>query len=185
MPETNHLEELEEQAALFAVGALPAEEAGQFQQRVAAGCPVCQALLRESVVTIAALPQTVPEQEPPVDLRSRVVERITGAKPAAPVPPVAAGTIVRAGDTPWEDSPVPGIQFRPLLGRTTMLVRMAPKTSFPGHEHAAAEQCLVLEGSVQSEGVVARAGDFTYMPRGSSHRPLYTDEGCLLLIAYT
>ena len=65
------------------------------------------------------------------------------------------------------------------------LVRMAPKTWIPAHDHGEAEQCLVLEGSVTSDGVTAFAGDFTYMPAGSSHHPLYSEDGCLLLIAYT
>ena len=65
-----------------------------------------------------------------------------------------------------------------------MLVKMAPNTSFPRHEHAHEEHCLVLEGSITSDGVTAYAGDFTYMPRGSSHAPLHSKDGCLLLVAY-
>ena len=98
---------------------------------------------------------------------------------------MGSGTLVRASDTEWQQSPITGVQLRNLYEQKTLLVRMAPKTSYPAHEHHAAEQCLVLEGSITSDGVTAYAGDYTYMPPGSSHHPLYSPEGCLLLIAYT
>ena len=66
-----------------------------------------------------------------------------------------------------------------------MLVRMAPGSYLPPHEHSHGEQCLVLEGSIRSDDMVAQAGDFTFMPAGSTHSPLYSETGCLLLIAYT
>ena len=65
-----------------------------------------------------------------------------------------------------------------------MLVRMAPKTYYPGHPHHTDEHCLVLEGTLAADGVTAYAGDFTFMPAGSKHSPLYSETGCLLLIAY-
>jgi anti-sigma factor ChrR (cupin superfamily) len=79
---------------------------------------------------------------------------------------------------------MPGIEVRPLLGRKTMLVRMAPGATYPEHEHKFAEQCLVLQGSIRSGQVTAHAGDFTYMPKGSLHPALITETGCTFLIAY-
>jgi anti-sigma factor ChrR (cupin superfamily) len=179
-----HLEELEEQAALFALGALESDEAARFRQRVAAGCPTCCALLEQCEGTVAALPLLAPEIAPPARLRMKLLASI-GA-PEIPAPQKALeGSIVRTGDTEWEQGPMAGVEYRRLHGRRTMLVRMAPHSTLPEHEHAAAEQCLVLEGSVRSQGEVVHAGDFTYMPKGSKHQPLYTDTGCLLLIAYT
>ena len=65
-----------------------------------------------------------------------------------------------------------------------MLVRMAAGTSLPEHEHRYGEQCLVLEGSIRSADMEAQAGDFTFMPPGSTHPKLFTETGCLLLITY-
>ncbi len=175
-----HLQEVEEQAALFALGALPADEAARFEQRVSSGCPVCRAHLREHESVARLLPWSSPARKAPAQLRSRLLESL-GAAPA----PDSEAIIVRAGETEWVQTPVPGVQTRALHGKRTMLVRMAPKTVLPAHDHAAAEQCLVLEGSVTSDGVSAFAGDYTYMPAGSHHSPLYSEEGCLLLIAYT
>jgi len=172
--------EVEEQAALFALGALPAEEAAQFRSRLDAGCPLCRGLVRECEEVLTAMALSVPEAAPPTGLRARVLEGI-GEKE----PPPRVAEIVRQGETPWVPAPSPGVEYRSLHGRRTMLVRMAPRTWYPEHRHAADEQCLVVEGSVTSEGMTVHAGDYVYMPKGSLHAPLYSETGCVLLIAYT
>jgi hypothetical protein len=186
MSNRSTIREIEEQAALFSLDALPAAEAGTFQQRLATGCPLCQSLLEECQQTVSLLPLAVPDVQPSPSLRLRLLERI-GAAPEPASKPAAASVMkhVRPEDTAWEKAPVPGVEFRRLLGRKTTLVRMAPGTVFPSHEHSQAEQCLVLEGDVSSGGVTAHAGDYTYMPAGSVHPDLFTQNGCLLLIAYT
>jgi len=184
MAKQAQVREIEEQAALYALDALPSNEAGSFQKRLAAGCSLCRAAYEECRSTVALLPLAAPEMAPRPELRQRLMERI-GAAEMPSKPPASTGTLVRPGDTAWEKTPMPGVEFRPLLGKKTMLVRMAPGASLPQHDHAAGEQCLVLEGSVRSGDVVARAGDFTFMPAGSTHSQLYSDTGCLLLIAYT
>ena len=180
-----HIQEVEEQAALFALGALLPEDASRFRQRLEAGCSFCQSELQEFERVVAALPLSVPEISPPSNLRERMLDRIGAARQAGSDAAAGQGIILRAGDSDWEQSPVPGVQMRDLLEQKTMLVRMAPKTWYPAHDHAADEQCLILEGSLSTAGVTAYTGDFTYMPAGSSHPPLYSEDGCLLLVAYT
>lgn len=176
----SHAEEIEEQAALYALDALPSAEAGSFRQRVAAGCPACSAALADCRQTIAQLPWAAPDAQPSPGLRDRILDSVKKKQPRKPV-----GLLVRQDDTPWIPSDIPGVETRMLYGDKTMLIRMAPGTVLPEHPHTHAEQCLVLEGSIRSEKVTAYAGDFTYMPAGSKHPPLYSDTGCLLLIAYT
>ena len=180
------MEEIEEQAALFALGPLTPEDGARFEQRIAAGCSLCLAELRECEQTVTALPLSADEVAPPPGLRARLLASIEVSEEPTVKSAIGEGTIVRANDTPWVPLPIPGVQTRTLFGKKTMLVRMEPKTWLPAHDHKhGAEQCLVLEGSVSSDGVTAYAGDFTYMPKGSSHHPLYSEDGCLLLIAYT
>jgi anti-sigma factor ChrR (cupin superfamily) len=63
---------------------------------------------------------------------------------------------------------------------------MDPGARLLSHEHAFDEQCLVLEGTIEDvEGTTLRAGDFLFMPKGSTHAPSHTEQGCTLLIAYT
>ena len=98
----------------------------------------------------------------------------------------AERTLVRKDDSGWLPMPIRGVRVRPLLGEKTLLVRMEPDTVYPEHEHAQAEQCYVLEGSItDSDGITAYAGDFVCMAAGSKHRPIHTETGCLFLIAYT
>lgn len=179
-----HIEEIEEQAALYALGALPQEEAANFKKRIAAGCSLCRAELHDCQDAVTALPLSAPDVALPPHLRSRLLDRIAGEQPSGKSA-MREGILVRASDTAWKPSPVPGVQFRHLYQGKTLLVRMAPKTWYPAHDHAQAEQCLVLEGSVTSEGVTAYANDYLYMPAGSSHQPLYSEDGCVFLIAYT
>ena len=131
----------------------------------------------DELAVMAAL--VAPDAAPRPELRARLMKSIeaTAKKPSI-------GTIVRPSDTAWENL-VPGVDIRPLLGRKTMLVRMAAGARLPEHEHRYGEQCLVLEGSVRSDDVEAHAGDFTFMPAGSLHGQLYSETGCLLLITYT
>jgi quercetin dioxygenase-like cupin family protein len=176
--------DVEEQAALYALGALGPDESGKFQKRLAAGCPLCRSAFDDCRTVAEALPLAAPDLAPQPEVRQRLMDRIgASAAPAREARPTM-GTLVRPHDTAWE-TPIPGVDIRPLLGKKTMLVRMAPGTYLPEHEHRYGEQCLVLEGSIRSDDMEAHAGDFTYMPAGSTHSTLYSETGCLLLITYT
>jgi len=168
-------------AALYALGALPAESKVQFEQRLASGCPLCMAWYGEYAEVADQLAATAPMIAPDTSVRARLLQRIAPDSSAK-----SEMKLVRAGDSPWIAFGAPGIEVRPLLGKKTLLVRMQPGAVLPEHEHRQVEQCYVLEGSVtDSEGVTAYAGDFVCMPANVTHRPIHTDTGCLFLIAYT
>ena len=186
MPRKSRTDEIEGDAALYALDALPSAEAEKFRQRLAAGCPLCQGLLNDCRETVAFLPLTAPDAAPSPALRELLLSRITGeARPPATASKMTDGLLVRAGDTEWLDMPSPGVHYRQLQGAKTMLVRMAPNTWLPAHEHKFAEQCLVLEGSIRSDDVTVGAGDYICMPAGSVHSAVYSDTGALFLIAYS
>jgi hypothetical protein len=174
--------EIEEQAALFALGVLSPEEAARFRDRLSTGCPHSSAELQACQNALAALALSAGEVPAPPAARARLLASLT--EEASAKAAFKGGLLLREGETGWEPSPVPGVEIRSLYKEKTLLVRMAPKTWYPAHEHHTAEQCLVLEGSITSAGVTAYAGDFTYLPAGSSHQPLYSETGCLLFIAY-
>jgi len=185
MPGKRAITQIEGDAALYALGALGAAESDKFRQRLAAGCPVCEDVLAECQQVVTLLPLTAPQVEPPPSIRTRLMDRIGGEARMAGNGAMGDGLIVRAGETEWKDAPAPGVQYRQLHGSKTILVRMGPGTWLPAHDHKHAEQCLVLEGSISSEGVTAYAGDYTYMPAGSVHSALYSETGALFLIAYS
>ncbi|HZU25718.1 MAG TPA: cupin domain-containing protein [Bryobacteraceae bacterium] len=178
-----HCDECFATAAMYALGALPPEERRGFEQRLAGGCPLCSAALEECAEITSMLAAGVPAEAPPASLRDRLLERI-GHAAEPPKQPPPEMTLVRKGESPWRKA-LPGVEMRRLLGDKTLLVRMQPGTVYPEHEHPLDEQCYVLEGSItDSDGITAYAGDFVCMAAGSTHRPIHTKDGCLLLIAY-
>jgi anti-sigma factor RsiW len=180
MPDRSHIQQIEDDAAMYILGALSADDAARFEQRLASGCALCQAEIRACETNVAALAATVAPAAPPADLRQRLLDQIGQLQPEK-----AAMEIVRADSAGFVQTPMPGIQIRYLKGENTFLVKMAPQTHLPAHEHKFNEQCLMLEGSVSGDGQTAYAGDFVFMPAGSLHKPLYSEAGCLFLITYS
>ena len=76
MARRTQIHEIEEQAALYALDALAPEEAGSFQDRLAAGCSLCRTVFEECRGTVALLPLAAPEVEPRPEVRDRLLERI-------------------------------------------------------------------------------------------------------------
>jgi len=180
--ERAYIEEVEQQAALFALGASPSDEAEAFRLRLASGCPFCQAEVDDCKRVLSLLPLSVRPVTPPLDLRARLLKSVQ--EQAEQTPPTSDMSLLRSDETPWQPTPYPGVTMRLLYKHKTMLVRMGANAQIPAHSHATAEQCLVLEGSVRSAGVTANAGDFIYMPAGSKHQDLNSSDGALLLITY-
>ena len=92
--------------------------------------------------------------------------------------------VVRHDETGWLPGPAPGVEIRLLHQTKTMLVRLAPGARVPTHHHHSAEQCLVIEGRLTDGQVTVEAGDFVYMPAGSTHSELWSETGCKFLISY-
>ena len=185
-----HLEEVAEAAALYALGKLPDAEMRGFEQRIAGGCPLCSAHLETCLQTAETLIEAIAVTPAP-SLKDRLMKQIE-AQPApaeaapAPKEPVPQMRVLKAEQGEWTPSPAPGVEFRFLHGKKSLLVRMQPGASFPSHPHRYDEQCLILEGTIKDgEGMTLGVGDFLFMPKGSTHAPSYSDTGCVFLIAYT
>lgn len=88
---------------------------------------------------------------------------------------------------PWEASPQPGVARRILdriggeVARATSLVRYAPGSTFPEHEHALGEEFLVLEGVFSDEHGDYPAGTYVRNPPASRHSPR-TAAGCVIFV---
>lgn len=90
-------------------------------------------------------------------------------------------------DFQWVSSPQAGVE-RVMLDRVgdevavaTSLVRYAPGSRFPAHEHGLGEEYLVLEGEFGDEH--GRYGPDTYVrnPPGSRHTP-FSEPGCVIWV---
>ncbi len=71
-----------ELAEPFVLGMLEEKEARQFQQHLAAGCRECRQAVDEAKRVVHALPFAVPQNEPPVELKRRLLATI-GAEATA------------------------------------------------------------------------------------------------------
>ncbi len=174
-------------------------------------CALELAQARQALAELDALGGADADPEPPPALRQRLLERVRGAASARPDGDSASSSSARelrpwtawdgsagveiapglrtlwAADAAWVETAVPGVAVRQLSvdpgdRRVTMLVRMQPGSAYPPHRHAAAEQCLVLSGSLDVAGRRLTAGDFQEAGRASLHGVQSTEEGCTLLI---
>ena len=87
----------------------------------------------------------------------------------------------------WQPSPQAGVE-RVMLdrigaeqARATSLVRYAPQSTFPPHQHPLGEEILVLEGTLSEAGQDYGAGWYLRNPPGSAHQPSSLD-GALLFV---
>ena len=96
--------------------------------------------------------------------------------------------VVISTDTlPWIPSPTAGIERRLLdriggeVARATSLVRYAPNSAFPAHEHALGEEFLVLAGVFSDEHGDYGEGSYVRNPPKSRHAPR-TAPGCTIFV---
>ena len=95
--------------------------------------------------------------------------------------------VIATGDMPWIPSPQAGVERRPLdriggeVARATSLVRYAPASDFPAHEHALGEEFLVLDGIFSDEHGDYPAGTYVRNPPNSRHAPR-TRPGCTIFV---
>lgn len=90
-------------------------------------------------------------------------------------------------DWAWVVSPQPGVE-RVMLDRVgdevavaTSFVRYAPRSRFPGHDHALGEEFVVLDGEFGDEHGRYPPGTYVRNPPGSHHVP-FSDPGCLIWV---
>ncbi|MDQ3744069.1 MAG: cupin domain-containing protein [Acidobacteriota bacterium] len=134
-------EELEGQAALYALGALDAEEARAFESHLAEGCASCEAELREFEAVVSDLAFAAPEASPPAGARARMLALVSeeaaqgsGAEAKTKTQSGGAQTktesgdaetktesggagflVVRAGEGEWRPTADAGVRFKLLF----------------------------------------------------------------------
>jgi anti-sigma factor ChrR (cupin superfamily) len=95
--------------------------------------------------------------------------------------------VLHADDIAWRNSPMPGVDRRPLdrmgdeIARATTIVRYAPGSQFSAHTHDGGEEFIVLEGIFQDEHGDFPAGTYVRNPPTSSHIP-GSAGGCVIFV---
>lgn len=187
-------DELKGQAALYALGALDAEEARDFEQHISEGCEACEAELRALSCIAADLRLAPPQADPPADALKRLLARASNetqdeseTKAQRRSKSASGFIVVRAGEGDWVETEDEGVCYKLLfadrkLGTYTTLLRLQPGARIPRHRHLGVEQCLVLEGDLSAGSVKMSAGDFNCSLPNSIHDEIATEGGALLLI---
>lgn len=128
---------------------------------------------------------------PPAGLFPRILARIEEGRDLA----VESGdvaihgsqgpvTTVRSGELAWEPLS-PGVEAKVLLDAAnvrTWLARFKAGASLAAHTHEGDEECLVLEGCLQLDGIELRPGDFQLARTGSRHEVVRAATDCVVLV---
>ena len=103
-----------------------------------------------------------------------------------------ASRLVDVPNLPWRTTRFEGIEVKPLLrdsssGIATVLMRMAPGSVLPDHEHVQIEQTWVLDGHLVDRdgpdaGMECKAGQYIWRPSGSRHSAWSPKGGTFLAI---
>ena len=194
-------DDLADRAAAYICGALPEDDCRRLEAEARRNPALRDELSRLRRVTDALLAQS-PAMAPAPEVRDRLMARLSAAAPSrasAPSQPWKSwgqsptasngGAVFFAADAAFEPTAYPGVEVRRLFvdraaDRTSMVVRMAPGSSYPAHRHGGFEECFVLEGTLKvGADLVMRQGDYQAQTNGSVHELQSTDDGCLLLIS--
>ena len=192
-------DEILEQAALYALGALEGQEKESFEKLAAEGCATCQAVKDFQNVT-GLLGSSATPVAPPSSLRTILLERITAERESVPETPTSVPdsseqtgdsgfTFVRAQENHWRDIGsgirVKVLSFDQTQKRMTALARMDPHSAFTPHEHTAPEEFYVLEGTCFIGGQLLQVGDYHRAEPGTFHHETSTEDGCLMLTMFS
>ena len=140
-----------------------------------------------NIISEAALGVLLPAFAPiaprhPAALRKRVMARVQRA--------VAHAKLIEtipAGDGDWAEL-LPKVHGKRVYTdgvAESWLIRLEPGAHAPAHDHPAAEECIVLQGSVRYlGGSTLNAGDYEVVQPGFHHTELVSDTGALVFLRY-
>ena len=180
-------DDLESEAALYALGVLDTESASRFEELLTQDAAAVAAL-KQYQSAAALVAESLNPVVPPARVKQRLFETIGTASAGNANEPHEDGLgSVRSHEGNWKPTGIPGITSKKLYfdrasGLLTTLVRMEPGAVYPAHRHTRTEQCLILEGDVTHHGQTYHPGDFTWAEAGTIDPSLETVNGNVLLI---
>jgi anti-sigma factor ChrR (cupin superfamily) len=174
--------EQSEVTCAYATQALVASETAAAEAHIAS-CPDCQReleSLRPVVNRFVSWPTDV--LRPTTSLQARLALRIAEETGKPPVLPPAR----RWSEPEWEQV-APGIACKLLATdqerhRVSMLVRLAPGASYPGHTHAGVEELHLLDGELWIDERKLCPGDYNYGAPGAGDERVWSETGCTCVL---
>lgn len=189
-------EQQQEQASLYALGALDASSSRDFEAELR-GDAELREFVRSLQRTSDLLALAVPAAPLPPLLRDRVLKRAaaegTGREvEAAPRFSMPEGLrfMQAAGGAGWKELPVRGAWIKLLSlekerGYAVLLGKLEPGVRYPAHLNAGPEDFYILTGDLVIGDRKLVAGDFHHADAGTEHVENYSVEGCTLLAVLT
>jgi hypothetical protein len=163
-------------AARFAMGALsPGERSDAERQRLSD--PALDGMIDDCEAIMAPLAGMAGNLAPPPGLKRSVMAAVAQAgrfeAHGKQLHPFASGS--------WRNV-FPGVDMKRLWASGPKLMRCAPVSVIPAHQHFEDEHLVVLSGDFVLEGRRFCLGDHLFSPRGTRHGEGTTETGCVLLI---
>ena len=163
-------------AANFAIGALSCgERADVARQRLTD--PVLDKQIEEHEAMLAPLAGVVGAMIPPPGMKARVMAAIMRSDDFQR----DGKQLFAFGSGNWRNI-FPGVDMKRLWATGPKLMRCAPASVIPAHDHLEHEHLVVLSGDFLLEGRRFGAGDHLSSPPGSRHDIGTTRTGCVLLL---
>ena len=189
-------EQQQEQASLYALGALPDAEQTAFERELR-GNEELRQLVHSLQRTADLVALSLPAQPLPPGMREKVFQRIESmdaGKPAAKksLPPQIPGLsfIDAPAAKDWKPLPIPGTYIKLLSldkdrGYAVLMGKLDAGARYPTHINAGPEDFYILTGDLHIGNRRLGAGDFHHADGGSQHEENYSVEGCTLLAVLT
>ncbi len=189
-------EQQQEQASLYALGALPDAEQTAFERELR-GNEELRQFVRQLQRTADLVALSSPAQPLPPGLRDKVLQRIASVdtiKQAAKksLPPLIPSLrfIDAPGAKDWKPLPIPGTYIKLLSldkdrGYAVLMGKLDAGARYPAHINAGPEDFYILTGDLHIGNRRLGAGDFHHADGGSQHEENYSVEGCTLLAVLT
>ena len=189
-------EQQQEQASLYALGALNDAEQTAFESELR-GNEELRQLVRSLQRTADLVALSSPAQPLPPGLRAKVLQRIESADAGKSgvkksLPPLIPGLsfIDAPGARDWKPLPIPGTYIKLLSlekerGYAVLMGKLDAGARYPAHINAGPEDFYILTGDLHIGNRRLGAGDFHHADGGSQHEENYSVEGCTLLAVLT
>jgi anti-sigma factor ChrR (cupin superfamily) len=181
----------QEQASLYALGALTASEKHGFETEMLVN-PELADFTHSLQSSLALVARAIPDVGLPFDLKDKVLQRIAGLKTASAAQnrslalPPGLSFIPAAAQTGWKQLPIPGASVKLLSvererGYAVLLGKLEPGALYPAHDHTSPENFYILSGDLVVGNRKIGAGDFHHADEGSHHEDSHSVEGCTLI----
>ena len=185
-------EEFQARAALFALGALSLHEARAFENELAQAQVANRTEVNDFDTVVQQLGWGLQEVTPSAEVRQNLLAQIA----QEPRPPKNSGNgfqpnratnfHIRENEGEWirlgAKIFTKKLFVEPTNGYVTSLLRIEAGGGLPNHHHRGVEQCLVITGDFEMNGIAYGPGDFIVAMKDTDHLDIFTNHGATVLL---